>query len=311
VLIPTIRNPDSEIWISFNTGSEADPVYKRFVATKRDDCKTVKINYYDNPWFPDVLRKEMEFDKKFNPLRFKNVWMGEPGGEGQFFVEFGTHLEEAPFVIQMSDAEGRLFGSLDGGITHATSFGLWYIDEKLKIHRLFTYQATGATHNTHAQEIYNAIESFPFTNGVFPDMIWVDPAMRAPIDEYLDVFSKHNKHTHFEPANNNKINGCAIMKMLFTNTNNNPDFRYWQDYNKSWITSIMRVETDENNIEIYAKMDGDDGADEGRYGLVGCNSIKSTLLKTREINTPKTHLQRLLAGEFATKREPSLDWYNS
>ena len=25
-----------------------------------------KINYYDNPFFPDVLKEEMEYDKKYN-----------------------------------------------------------------------------------------------------------------------------------------------------------------------------------------------------------------------------------------------------
>ena len=49
VLIPTIRKPESEIWISFNAELDDDPAYIRFVANQPPDCVTVKINYEDNP----------------------------------------------------------------------------------------------------------------------------------------------------------------------------------------------------------------------------------------------------------------------
>jgi hypothetical protein len=184
-----------------------------------------------------------------------------------------------------------------------------------------TYHGEGHTHATHAHELFNAIESFPFINGLFPDKIWADPAMwtkvklnestvRAPIDEYIDLFRARAKRTVFEPANNNKINGCGIMRICFENRDNNPRFRYWQDYNNSWVQSIMRVERDENNIEIYAKQDGDDGSDEGRYGIVGCWSIMGTLAQRKLGRKQPTHLEQLLRGKFRVKVK-SPDWYNT
>ena len=77
ILIPTIRVVDSEIWIGFNTLYETDPVYRMFVKEGRPDSIVKKVNYYDNPFFPDVLKKEMEFDRKNNPDKYKNVWLGE------------------------------------------------------------------------------------------------------------------------------------------------------------------------------------------------------------------------------------------
>ena len=63
MLVPTIREPGSEIWINFNPDREDDPVYKNFVATNRPDVEVVEINHDDNPYFPEVLRHEMEWDK--------------------------------------------------------------------------------------------------------------------------------------------------------------------------------------------------------------------------------------------------------
>lgn len=80
ILIPTVRKPGSEIWASFNPRNVADPVYQRFVVGPVPAGSIViQINYYDNPWFPDVLREEMEFDKEHFPRKYRSVWRGEPG----------------------------------------------------------------------------------------------------------------------------------------------------------------------------------------------------------------------------------------
>jgi len=75
-LIPTIRNPGSEIWVSFNPDEETDPTYQRFVANPREDSIVVKVNYNDNPFFPIELRREMEFDRRVDPEGAAHVWDG-------------------------------------------------------------------------------------------------------------------------------------------------------------------------------------------------------------------------------------------
>ena len=77
-LIPTIRKPGSEIWFTFNPDTLEDPVYKNFVLTKRDDTIAKKINFQDNPNFPDVLRKEMEYLHRVDYERYLHIWEGEP-----------------------------------------------------------------------------------------------------------------------------------------------------------------------------------------------------------------------------------------
>lgn len=77
-LIPTIRKERSEIWMSWNTGEEDDPTYQRFVANPPDDCVSKLLTYKDNPWFPDTLRKEMEYCKKVDYQSYLHIWEGQP-----------------------------------------------------------------------------------------------------------------------------------------------------------------------------------------------------------------------------------------
>jgi phage terminase large subunit len=76
VLVPTIRKPGSEIWISFNTELAEDETYKRFVKNPPTGAKVVKIGWEDNPWFPDVLRQEALDLKARDPIAYETVWGG-------------------------------------------------------------------------------------------------------------------------------------------------------------------------------------------------------------------------------------------
>ena len=77
-LIPTIRAKGSEIWITFNPENESDPTYQRFVANHDPESVVVKVNYTENPRFPEVLRTEMERDKRLNYDDYLHVWLGMP-----------------------------------------------------------------------------------------------------------------------------------------------------------------------------------------------------------------------------------------
>lgn len=77
VLIPTIRKEGSEIWVSFNPDREDDATYKRFVKNPPENCKTVLVNYNDNPYFPETLRKEMEYCKRIDYPKYEHIWLGK------------------------------------------------------------------------------------------------------------------------------------------------------------------------------------------------------------------------------------------
>jgi phage terminase large subunit len=77
LLRPTIRKPNSELWFTWNPGSPSDPVDALLRGDKPPpDCKVIEVNYGDNPWFPDVLRAEMEYDRARDPDKYAHVWCG-------------------------------------------------------------------------------------------------------------------------------------------------------------------------------------------------------------------------------------------
>lgn len=76
-LIPTIRKPGSEIWVSFNPELKSDAAYQRFVLRPPKDAWVSKVSWRDNPWFTDELRAEMEHDFAVDEERARHIWEGE------------------------------------------------------------------------------------------------------------------------------------------------------------------------------------------------------------------------------------------
>lgn len=76
VLIPTIRKEGSEIWVTFNPELETDETYQRFVVKPPDNAIVQKINWSDNPWFPDTLALEKDALKSRDPSAYQTVWEG-------------------------------------------------------------------------------------------------------------------------------------------------------------------------------------------------------------------------------------------
>jgi phage terminase large subunit len=93
ILIPTIRKPGSEIWISFNPKHPTDPTYLRFVANADNDMLVKKVSWRDNPFFPDVLEQERKRLLSTDPQAYKHVWEGE-FDERHFGGVYATYVED-------------------------------------------------------------------------------------------------------------------------------------------------------------------------------------------------------------------------
>ncbi|MGE5452437.1 MAG: PBSX family phage terminase large subunit [Acidobacteriota bacterium] len=101
VLLPTIRKPGSEVWVTFNPQLESDETYKRFVLTPPPDCVSVLMNYTENPWFPDVLEKERLHAKAtMKPEEYGHIWEGKcmPAVQGAIYFD----------EIADAEAKGRI-----------------------------------------------------------------------------------------------------------------------------------------------------------------------------------------------------------
>lgn len=78
MLRPTIRKPGSEIWFSWNPRFETDPVDTLLRSdAPPPDAVVLEANFHDNPWFPDVLRAEMEYDRKRDIDKYTHIWLGQ------------------------------------------------------------------------------------------------------------------------------------------------------------------------------------------------------------------------------------------
>ncbi len=85
-LEPTIRRDPpfgpfqqgSEIWVEFNPDLVSDATYKRFVLDPPKGAIVIDMNYWDNPWFPEILRRQMEAMKAKDLDKYNNIWGGKP-----------------------------------------------------------------------------------------------------------------------------------------------------------------------------------------------------------------------------------------
>lgn len=120
VIIPTIRKDGSEIWVSFNMDDEMDATYRRLVARRRPDAIVHKVNYDQNPYFPEVLRAEMEYDKETDFHLYEHIWLGAPRKVSNAIILSGKYrvVPEDQFDYDGWRAHGqeeRLYYGMDFG----------------------------------------------------------------------------------------------------------------------------------------------------------------------------------------------------
>lgn len=95
LLRPTIRKPGSELWFSWNPNLATDPIDALLRGEQPPkDAVIVKANYSENPWLPDELKDEMEFDRRRDPEKYAHVWLGEYQRNSEARVFKNWRIEE-------------------------------------------------------------------------------------------------------------------------------------------------------------------------------------------------------------------------
>jgi phage terminase large subunit len=79
MLRPTLRKEESEIWFTWNPRSPKDPVDALLRSPDGPPPRSIvlKVNHQDNPYFPNVLREEMEWDRKRDHEKYLHIWEGQ------------------------------------------------------------------------------------------------------------------------------------------------------------------------------------------------------------------------------------------
>lgn len=76
ILLPTPRYGKVRIYVVFNPRFKEDPTYQYFVAADDPRKLVIKINYYDNPFFPDALERQRLRDLRSDAGRYEWIWGG-------------------------------------------------------------------------------------------------------------------------------------------------------------------------------------------------------------------------------------------
>lgn len=89
LLEPTIRAPNSEIWVSFNPDMDTDETYRRFVTNPPDDAIVMQINWNDNPWRSAVLDAAREKMLREAPEDYAHIYGGacRPAVDGAIYFK--------------------------------------------------------------------------------------------------------------------------------------------------------------------------------------------------------------------------------
>jgi phage terminase large subunit len=146
VLIPTIRKEGSEIWISFNPELETDETYQRFIVNTPENSIVQRINWSDNPWFPETLRLEKDALFVRDREAYNTVWEGvcRQTVDGAIFAkemmqaEFEQRITRVPY-----DPVKPVLAVFDIGWADATA--VWFVQFIGMETRLIRYYETTQT----------------------------------------------------------------------------------------------------------------------------------------------------------------------
>lgn len=97
ILIPTVRKEQSEIIVTFNPEDEDSATRRRFVKNPPPDCLSDHLTYRDNAFFPEVLRLEMEYDKRVDPDKYEHIWEGKVKGYSDALIFKGKIIADEEF----------------------------------------------------------------------------------------------------------------------------------------------------------------------------------------------------------------------
>jgi phage terminase large subunit len=95
VLLPTIRENNSEVWVLFNPILETDDCFQRFIEHTPSNSLVININWNDNPFISETLLLQKDDDYRRDPISARNVWGGKcrPAIDGAIYQDEFAYLE--------------------------------------------------------------------------------------------------------------------------------------------------------------------------------------------------------------------------
>ena len=186
VLIPTLREEDSELWVTWNPERKGSPVDTRFRNSTDPRVKVVEMNWRDNAKFPAKLERARQRDKENNPDQYDHIWEGDykTAVSGAYFAQDITKAKGERRIGPIGEdplMQHRLFIDIGGTGAKADAFSIWdtqFIGKEIR--NLRYYEAVGQPIATHLAWMHK--------HGLTPDkaQIWL-PHDGSTQDRVFDV----------------------------------------------------------------------------------------------------------------------------
>lgn len=167
-LVPTVREDDSEIWVTWNPESKESATHQRFRENPPRESKIVEINWNENPWFTKALEMERLEDLEKRPEIYDHVW------DGGFIV----YTDGAYYAHEMLDAkkDGRISAvpyDKGTGVVTAWDLGMddstaiWFAQFVGKEIRIIDYYEASGYALDHYAKVLDE-KGYHYTNHILP-----------------------------------------------------------------------------------------------------------------------------------------------
>ena len=149
IVLPTIRGDPpfgpfglgSEIWIEFNPELASDYTYRYWVSDPPEGTVAVEINWRDNPWFPETLRRQKDELRKRDHDAYLTVWEGKTrvALQGAIYAkEYAAALKEGRIAPNVKPDRGRgVIVAFDLG--NADMCAMWFMQQVGMEHHAIDY----------------------------------------------------------------------------------------------------------------------------------------------------------------------------
>lgn len=156
-LIPTLREEDSELWVTWNPKRKNSATDARFMASKDPRIKVIKLNWRDNPRFPAKLERDRQRDLAERPDSYAHVWEGEhvSTADGAYYAKSLNKAKEEGRISHVAAdplLTRRAFIDIGGTGARADAFAMWiaqFVAREVRI--LDYYEAVGQPLEAHLE----------------------------------------------------------------------------------------------------------------------------------------------------------------
>jgi phage terminase large subunit len=157
VLIPTLREEDSELWVTWNPERKNSATHKRFRQARDERYKVAELNWRDNPRFPAILERKRQADMRERPDQYAHIWEGEfvTAVEGAYFAQALSKAKEENRIGRVAAdplMTHRAFIDIGGTGARDDAFVIWiaqFIGREVRV--LDHYEAVGQPAAAHVQ----------------------------------------------------------------------------------------------------------------------------------------------------------------